>query len=459
MRVYKSPLPVILGMLLIASCFFACGGGEGRSPGTPVPVVIVPECSHCHGKDTADSHYDAKSTKPLEGYVFDTAVAWAPEGMGYVLRTGENACAASCHSYHDGDISINNKWRTSGHADLRSDSFAYDFSDGSCLRCHSGVGFASYVDATNPEYPAWIPPSKEIYPHFITCNACHDGEGYPTAKDKRLRKTGSVVLTSGNAATFVQDALLDVGDSASCVVCHQGMESGWSLFRTMQSKGVDPYDGKDEVMTGISFVNAHYAAAASMLFSRKGYEFSSRTYSKGLLLHQLPLCTGCHMAPAESQDLGGHSFNMRRNGYMNVAACQSCHPGLTDFGTFFIYERDMDGDGMKESIKDEIEGLKELLIGELENAGIYYNPHVYPYFFKVPAPQIYPNRVTIWKESQLEAAFNLDFVAKEPGAYIHNFRYAVQLLRDSYEALTGRALAGIRPSSSDDRPAAVYSSP
>jgi hypothetical protein len=77
----------------------------------------------------------------------------------------------------------------------------------------------------------------------------------------------------------------------------------------------------------------------------------------------------------------------------------------------------------------------------------------------VPSPQIVPNRVTSWKESQLEAAFNLNFVEKEPGAYAHNFKYAVQILRDSYEVLAGKALNGVRPSSSDDRPATVYSSP
>ena len=72
-----------------------------------------------------------------------------------------------------------------------------------------------------------------------------------------------------------------------------------------------------------------------------------------------------------------------------------------------------------------------------------------PYFLTVQSPQIVPKMATIWEESQFEAVFNLQFVNKE-GAYIHNFRYTVQLQRDSYEALTGSVLPGVRPSLSDD---------
>jgi len=99
-----------------------------------------------------------------------------------------------------------------------------------------------------------------------------------------------------------------------------------------------------------------------------------------------------------------------------------------------------------------------LIIEELEKADIYYNPDQHPYFFNVPPPQSRSDQATTWKESQLEAAFNLHYINKEPGAYAHNFRYAVQLLRDSYEALTGSALPGVRPSTTDDRPAKDYSS-
>lgn len=330
--------------------------------------------------------------------------------------------------------------------------------NGACLRCHSGIGFASYVDPSNTIYPDWTSPTEELYAYYITCNSCHDAVNYPTAENERLRKVGTVILTSGSSSTYVQDATLDVGNSASCFVCHEGRESGGSLFKTMRSKGVDPYDGDDSTMTDLGFVNIHYRSAGAMLFSLKGYEFRGKTYSDGTIFHQDPNCTGCHMDQTSGDDLGGHTFRVSHEGMENVAVCQKCHPDLTDFESFRLYDRDMDGDGKAGTIQEEIEGLQALIIEELAKANIYYNPDQYPYFFTVQSPQIFPNSVTTWKESQFEASFNLQFVNKEPGAYIHNFRYAVQLLRDSYEALTGSALPGVRPSTSDDRPAKDYSS-
>ena len=50
-------------------------------------------------------------------------------------------------------------------------------------------------------------------------------------------------------------------------------------------------------------------------------------------------------------------------------------------------------------------------------------------------------------------------IVKEPGAYIHNFRYAAQLLQDWYRALSGVSPPGVRPSSSDDRAAKIYTYP
>lgn len=473
---------IIPYMLLCGLIFSGCGGGESYTE-TAQPIVVSADCLACHGTAIADTHYDDAVTTPthLEGYVLDNAVSWAPEGRGYVLRTGAGACSASCHNYHSGDMSINREWYKSGHADVSSAAFIYNFAarstNGPCLRCHSGIGHASYVDPTNGTHPAWQTAptiTTEFKTHHITCNACHDALVYPTDGNKRLRKTGSVKLTSGSSATFVQDKTLDVGNSASCFLCHQGTESGWSLYKKMISKDsvedsgdkIDPYDGSDETLYGSNTAtNPHYMQAGAMLFSVKGYEFkyfdrpgpqilNPNGYSNGNTFHQGTNCTGCHMANSSDEDLGGHTFKVSYGAKKNIAICQGCHPGLADFETFHIYDRDMDGDGTSENIKDEIEGLKNNLINALasESPPIYYNPAKYPYFFNDLA---YSSNKTTWKESQYEAAFNLMFVDKEPGAYFHNFKYAAQLLWDSHKAL-GVTPPGLRPSSSDDRPATTY---
>jgi hypothetical protein len=452
-RGFHYVLPVIF---LYALFLFGCGGGDEYKETGP-PIIIPQACSQCHDIDILDTHFESITEVAIRGYLLNSELSWAPEGMGYILQTNENACSSSCHNYHEGDAS-HRQWSYSGHADFNSEAFDHSFSNGACLRCHSGMGFASYVDIHNALYPDWAAPTEELYAYYITCNACHDSIHYPTVENERLRKVGTVILTSGSSSTYVRDATLDVGNSASCFVCHEGRESGGSLFKAMVSKGVNPYDGSDDTMTDRSFVNIHYLPAGAMLFSLKGYEFRGKTYSDGNTFHQDPSCTGCHMAESGCDNLGGHTFRVSHSGIENVTACQGCHPDLTDFETFRLYDRDMDGDGRAGTIKEEIEGLKALIIEELEKADIYYNDHQYPYFFTVESPQIFPNRVTTWKESQLEAAFNLQYVNKEPGAYIHNFRYAVQLLRDSYEKLTGSVLPGVRPSTTDDRPAKDYSS-
>ncbi len=87
---------------------------------------------------------------------------------------------------------------------------------------------------------------------------------------------------------------------------------------------------------------------------------------------------------------------------------------------------------------------------------IFYNPDVYPYFFRTSesSKQTYLNSVTQWKESELISAFNLHFVNKEKGTYVHNYPYAMQLLYDSLKAL------GVEPSlprtSRNDRSAIIY---
>ncbi len=51
--------------------------------------------------------------------------------------------------------------------------------------------------------------------------------------------------------------------------------------------------------------------------------------------------------------------------------------------------------------------------------GVKASPFVYPYF------------TNITTAAELRAAYNYKFVSGDPGAYVHNWRYAAQLLYDS----------------------------
>ena len=72
-----------------------------------------------------------------------------------------------------------------------------------------------------------------------------------------------------------------------------------------------------------------------------------------------------------------------------------------------------------------------------------YDSHAYPYFFidgdgdgaVTEGEAIYPNRFQSWTPRLLRAAYNYQFVAKDPGGYSHNPKYLIQLLYDSLENL------------------------
>jgi hypothetical protein len=43
----------------------------------------------------------------------------------------------------------------------------------------------------------------------------------------------------------------------------------------------------------------------------------------------------------------------------------------------------------------------------------------------------------VWTPTLLRAAFNYQYIAKDPGVYVHNPHYALQILYDSLEAIGG----------------------
>lgn len=73
------------------------------------------------------------------------------------------------------------------------------------------------------------------------------------------------------------------------------------------------------------------------------------------------------------------------------------------------------------------------------NKAIVYHADVYPYFFidtngngAADADETrFPNRYNAWTPRLLKAAYNYQFVRKDPGAFAHNSIYMLQLLHDS----------------------------
>ena len=55
------------------------------------------------------------------------------------------------------------------------------------------------------------------------------------------------------------------------------------------------------------------------------------------------------------------------------------------------------------------------------------------------------NGFNAWTPNLLEAAYNYQYVQKDPGAFAHNGKYILQVLYDSIKAVGGDVKAYTRP--------------
>jgi len=370
---------------------------------------------------------------------------------GMVRADSVDSCTASCHGAHEFDLTINEQWFEGAHHPNIEGPLGTTVSRGNvvidipgpanwgavdhgydegCVRCHTSMGFAEVA----PGYGDAVQTPSGESDGFITCNACHDGVNYPTSSDKALRFSGSVALYDYQGVPL---ANVQAGNSAVCVYCHQGLEDG---------SGVDD----DIAADAPGFRNMHYLPAGATLFGMKGYEYYGQTYVGEHTFHVMAGCTGCHMADDPPiDDVGGHTFHIAYGSTENTAFCStSCHPSMNslDDPVDYAHMSDWDGSAGTVSAKDEVAYLLTVLLHDAIEAydspddadtmaNIDYSSR-YPYFGTTGPTQQ-------WDGVVAKAAFNWQFIFKDPGAYAHNPKYAVQLLIDSYNDLAAaQSLAG-----------------
>jgi hypothetical protein len=329
-----------------------------------------------------------------------------------------------------------------------------------CYRCHNGITSIAYQEDTQGTSDAPVVFGDEP----VMCITCHDPHENGPGLTTNLRKP--VVMTKYEAASteipfsFSGNVFLDntpvpdeTGNATVCVFCHQGRESGLTLFKERLAS--------DGTLTNKSFLNPHYLGTGAMLWARNGYEYAGKMY--GMVVdHQQTNCYGCHMADGVTPEVGGHTWKIVSDddAVVNSVTCNtsSCHDGrvpTTNSGDQFddfrdtVYDptNDYNGDGLIEGIPVEIAGLEDRVIALLYANGIEYDDTAYPYFFIAGQPHTNANAFKSWSLATLKAAFNLSYVIKglpsgpsqigEPNtsAATHNYRYNIELLHDSYEDL------------------------
>jgi hypothetical protein len=208
----------------------------------------------------------------------------------------------------------------------------------------------------------------------------------------------------------------------------------------------------DGVSTDLGFINPHYNFAASTQLgseARSGYQYPGRQYA-GYFAHAagVETCTECHNA---------HSLEV------DPKQCAACHSNVVerdDFRAVRTQTPDYDGDlDTAEGIYSEISTLQTLLLDAIRQyaRSVAGTPIVYadqfPYFFVdanddgiADAGEVnMGNRYNAWTPRLIKAAYNYQFAKKDPGGYVHNPRYVLQILHDSLMDLGEQVpLPGVR---------------
>lgn len=308
-----------------------------------------------------------------------------------------------------------------------------------CAKCHTATGLPEFIKnggtvaVTGSGAVVTVGIGSTEPSNGLACSTCHSDLTKFT-----VRAVTNVPFPSGKNVTFSTEKD-DKGNlkpvaANLCLECHQGRESTASVNAAI--KGLDD----DKVDAKARFRNVHYFAAGASLFGTQAqgaYEYEGKKYV-GKFAHTagFDTCTGCHNT---------HKLELR------FETCATCHAGVKSPDEIRMSAKDFDGDkDVKEGISGEVMAFEAKLYDTMiaysktiTPTGIAYNAAAYPYFFKDTngdgkadeKEAVSANGWSDWTPRLLRAAYNYQYVQKDPGVFAHNAKYAMQILYDTLEDL------------------------
>ncbi|HWQ05072.1 MAG TPA: cytochrome c3 family protein [Longilinea sp.] len=289
-----------------------------------------------------------------------------------------------------------------------------------CSKCHSATGLPQFlkegVNISNPISDG------------LMCETCHSD-----LTTFARYQVETVKFPSGASLGFEGKP-----DANLCINCHQGRESTVSVNKVVAGQD------RDKINEKLTFRNVHYFAAGATLFGTdaKGmYEYDGKEYA-GQFKHVdgYNTCVDCHDT---------HALNAK------VDACAGCHNGQKPEEIRMTTQGDFDGDGNDtEGLAGEIETLQEKMLAAIQayakdvvKTPIVYSPAAYPYWFidtnangQLDAEEAVSDNSykALWTPRLLEAAYNYQYVVKDPGAFVHNGKYVIQVMFDTLADLKAK---------------------
>jgi hypothetical protein len=322
-----------------------------------------------------------------------------------------------------------------GHFQASAQAFRYwdntGVVPGTCSKCHSGDGLPMFLAEAGRAADRVTGAVVGLPPTLgLECSTCHND-------------IVNFTLYQVDAVKFPSNAVLGFGEGDAnniCLQCHQGREANRTVQEAItRSRATDA----DTVGEGLAFRNPHYFAAGATLFGSEAagaFQYPEREYN-GRFMHvpNFNTCVQCHDA---------HQLEVP------VMTCSGCHQGANTLEALRTIRMrnlgmDYDGDGEANGVGEEIASLQAMLFEAIQQyaveneatAHIVYDPHAHPYWFidtnedgiTNPEEVNFGNRYVTWTPRLLAAAYNYQWVSKDPGAFTHNGVYIVQILYDSLE--------------------------
>jgi hypothetical protein len=322
----------------------------------------------------------------------------------------ESGVCAQCHD----EPWRHNKyaqWENSMHSvALWSNSFAQAAASQNnnlqnCIRCHDGRGFVNFTKGQITNTTGMVKASQQM----IGCSSCHDPHGNSNPASIRNNPAGSDTLANGYQYTFG-------GTGKTCMNCHKARR-----------------DNVIYVQTNVTNSNwgPHYSSQTDNLFGQNAANFGTPFLSTAHAMAVGNTCVTCHMVATvdtgnvNRDKVGGHTFKLHNDatGYDHTAACTPCHGPRANFGNAFMANSDYDGDGVIESVRDEIAGLEKLLKKYLPPVGV-----------DSISWQLIGQNNNI---DQKKAYFNYQLISKDGSGGMHNPKYAIDVLTKSILAIGG----------------------